>query len=384
MAFRPGVRGLRLLWLGPWHSDEALFGRRAVNQAATQWSRGLLRGLDAAGCTIRVCTHCREQYWPGGELLPGRKADFDASYPVRAGRYLNVPLARDRSLRTLYRRLVREEIRAFRPDIVFGYNLASYHRAAVPLLAEAGIRWVPIILDQDDPAADGWTTFTCQSRGAAGLVFLSHWGYVNCPLSVPRLHLDGGVDRWRDEGGSEAGDRWVVYSGKYDDQYGGLDLLFEMFARVRTPGCRFILTGKDPKERLAVYLRQEPRAEYRGFLAEDALHALHLRASVFVNPRPPTVSDNRMTFPSKLLHYLAYGKPVVSTWTDGLSPEYREWLLVPQQPTAEGYAALIDRALTTEYGGERLQSQRDWVLRTRTWERQAERLLAWCGEMAIP
>ena len=382
MSPERSARALRVLWLGPWHSEQALYGRKAVNQAATRWSRGLLHGLSACGCEVRVCTHCREQSWPWGELVPGRFSDFDPTYPVRSARYLNLPVLREIMLGSAYLRMVKREAEAFRPDVVLSYNLEPYHCAVAGYLAQQKIRWVPIILDQDDPAPDAWAVFSRQAAGASGLVFLSYWGSQNCPLSLPRLHLDGGVDQWRGDEPVSAENNWVVYSGKFDDRYGGLDALFEIFSRVKLQGCRFILTGKDPKGRLGAYLRREPRAEYRGFLAEPALHELHLRASVFINPRPPAVSDNRMTFPSKLLHYLAYGKPVVSTWTDGLSPEYRELLTLSETQEPAGYAALIERELGSGAEGRlaQLQRMKRWINETHTWDIQAARLVRWMGE----
>ena len=41
---------MKILWIGPFFSDEALFKKKAANQAAAKWSRGLLKGLKHAGC----------------------------------------------------------------------------------------------------------------------------------------------------------------------------------------------------------------------------------------------------------------------------------------------------------------------------------------------
>ena len=378
------AKAIRVLWLGPCHSDQALYGRKAVNQAATQWSRGLLRGLVAHGCVVRVGSHCQDQYWPGGDLWPGRDLDFDAEYLVNAVHYLNVFGLRDATLRCAYRRMVIREITMFRPDIVLTYNLPSYFCATSDILLQHGIKWVPIILDQDDPEPDAWASFRESTSKASGLIFLSYWGYQNYPFQLPSLYLDGGVERWLGDDVLFCQDeKCVVYSGKIDDRYGGVEKLFQIFSLVHGSDCRFVLTGKDPRKKIYKYLRREPRAEYYGFLSDCELHALHAKASVFVNPRPPEVSDNRMTFPSKLLQYLSYGKPVVSTWTDGLAPDYRDLLMVPSRHLIVEYANLIERALSYDMN-ERLERSRtikQWILETHTWEKQAARLITWMSDL---
>jgi len=101
-------------------------------------------------------------------------------------------------------------------------------------------------------------------------------------------------------------------------------------------------------------------------------------ASVFVNPRPPHLPQNAYNFPSKVLVYLSFGKPIVSTWTGGLDPAYRDVLLVGEADEA-GLAAQIDQALAMK--------REDWValrdrmsnfLQTsRTWTKQATRFKYW-------
>ena len=379
------VGKLRILWLGHWHSDQALFGRKAVNQAATTWSRGLLQGLQNAGCEIRVGTHCREQYWPGGEIYPGREEDFDKSLPFNYVNYCNLPLIRKVWLTSAYKRMVAKQVAEFKPHYVLSYNLYSYHCCVADIIREAGSRWIPIILDQDNPDHDNWHEFKQQSEGASGYIFLSWWGYKNCPGDLPKLHLDGGVDRWKGEVGAVKRGKLVVYSGKYNDSYGGLDALFEIFKRVETADCKFCLTGKDARGSLKNYLNKESRAEYLGFVSCDDLHNIHLKADAFINPRPPEISDNKMIFPSKLLNYLSYGKPVISTWTEGLAPEYKDlvWCSLSGEHYIEESAALIDRALNApkEESEHIYKRQKGWIESGHTWAHQCRHLVEWLNEI---
>lgn len=308
-------RKLRILWLGHWHSDKALFKHKAVNQAATAWTRGFLGGLMNENCEIFVCSHCWEQSWPLGTLIPGKKSDFDQSLPLKYVKYLNLPGLKNLCLQNLYKSMVACVLRDFKPDVVLSYNLYSYHCGVKELVNKAGAKWIPVILDQVDPQIDNWGFFKKQSKGAAGIVFLSYWGYKNCPLSVPKIHFDGGVNNLVKQANADQPDDIVVYSGKYDDCYGGLDLLFDIFKKIKHPNCKFVLTGKDPNNVLRKYLNEDNRFEYLGFMHDKSFSELCFKSSVFINPRPPLVRDNRMAFPSKLLNYLQYGKPVVSTWT---------------------------------------------------------------------
>ena len=114
-------------------------------------------------------------------------------------------------------------------------------------------------------------------------------------------------------------------------------------------------------------------------MTTEELHRLHVQASAFLNIRPPEISDNKMIFPSKILNYLSYGKPTVSSWTPGLSPEYREFLLVPKDHTAEGFAQKIDEVLnwTAEERVAYKEKLAKWFPSTHTWDVQAQRLIDW-------
>jgi glycosyltransferase involved in cell wall biosynthesis len=83
-----------------------------------------------------------------------------------------------------------------------------------------------------------------------------------------------------------------------------------------------------------------------------------------------------MNFPSKVLEYLRYGKPVVSTWTDGLDPTYRSILTVALEGTAPSLRNAMSEAMawTGDTFKKQLDSTRQFLLGSRSWQQQARRL----------
>jgi glycosyltransferase involved in cell wall biosynthesis len=274
---------------------------------------------------------------------------------------------------------VAAEIRSWRPDLVLLYNLEPYHCAVTGLLRHLGIPWVPIVLDHPDPVRDNWGRFQHSTNGASGVVFVSDWGFRQAPNTCPRLHLDGGVELVA-ETAVQAAPRVkrIVYSGKYSESYGGMGFLFAMFAAVRRADCELVLTGKEVHGKLAPYLKQEPRARHLGHLDWEALHQVYADAAVFVNPGTPDSADNRMNFPSKLLDYLPWGKPIISTWTAGMAAEYRDLLVCPEACSPQAYGAALSAML--DLSNEARLALREKLRRWcegHTWESQARRLLGW-------
>ena len=76
--------------------------------------------------------------------------------------------------------------------------------------------------------------------------------------------------------------------------------------------------------------QQDKRIKYLGLLSENELHDMYEQADVFLNPRPVNMPGNENNFPSKLLNYLSWKKPIISTWTKSLSPEYKEILHITE------------------------------------------------------
>ncbi|MGN0834037.1 MAG: glycosyltransferase [Kiritimatiellia bacterium] len=376
---------MKILWCGPYFSDAALNEKRATNQAAAKWSRGLLRGLAATGCEIRVIAHCPEQRWPRGKVFWQNDAAkwFLDWHPCARIAYCNAYGIKDLWLSWAYARTARRTFRAWRPDVVLCYN--SLHPFYVAVMREAsrlGIRSVPIILDGDDPRGDNWKKLLADNRFAAGVVFLSNWMYGNYPnRTIPLFQMDGGADSFKGAPPTSAPTPksytyTLVHTGALD-YWRGLEFMQGVVKACVRSDVRFVFCGKCDKDWMWAQFGNDPRVDVRGFLPAEEVDAICRGADVLLSVREPKVADNVVNYPSKVPQYLAWGKPIISTWVPSFTEAYREILEVSDD-TPESFSRKIDEVLawTFEKKITKFEQIRAWFSENKSWSRQAERLVA--------
>ncbi len=106
----------------------------------------------------------------------------------------------------------------------------------------------------------------------------------------------------------------VMYSGLLS-KVTGVDLLIEAFTELsKISDCKLVISGKGD---LASYVREKTSdnesIEYLGLMEYDEYIDKLKEADILVNPRNMSLPENKNNFPSKVMEYLATGKPVVST-----------------------------------------------------------------------
>jgi len=374
---------MKILWVGPFFSDFALATRREVNQAASKWSRGLLSALSHCPETeIRVLSSCSAQRWPRGKVVwqdANRKWFLDW-FPCEGVGYCNVAGIKATCLKRAYAARARKLFKTWRPDIVLCYNsLHAEHVAVMREAARLGIKSVPIILDGDDPREDNWKWLLRGNRYASGIVFLSYWVAQNYPnQSIPILHMDGGADGFKGAPPlptTTTKTYNLVHTGALD-YWRGLDFMRRVIKCCKRQDVRFVFCGKCDKAKMWAAFDNDPRVEIKGFLSNEEVDSVCRSADVFLNVREPSVGDNILNYPSKVPNYLAYGKPVVSTWIDSFSPDYRDILDVCDN-TPDGFVHMLDRVLTRtdEQRGCQYNRIKTWFCNCKSWAAQARRLI---------
>lgn len=376
---------MNILWIGPYFSDKAVAEKRSVNQAAAKWSRGLLDGLAANGRGVYVVSHITEQLWPKGRVVwqNNRKEWFGGDYPCERVGYLNVPFVKDIWLSCAYRIAVRRIMKRVKIDVVFCYNV--FHKCNLAALREArkrGARVVPVVLDAGArmPDVDGWKTLMKQTSFADGVVFLSYWTYVNFPnVGMPRLHMDGGCVTFKGEPPDERKDQKpydLVYTGALD-RTRGLGFLVEVIKLCKRQDVRFTLCGKCNAASVSALFVDDPRVLVKGFVSNEELESILRKADVFINMRDPAVDLNKGNYPSKIPNYLAWGKPIVSTWLESFSPDYRDVLCIAEGNTPTAFAQKIDEVVNWDDQRRREYFYwiQKWFMAGKTWSVQARRLI---------
>lgn len=371
-----------LIWVGPAFTIAESLESRALTPAASRWQQGLLGALAAQGCAIDIVTHRGERIWPLGRPWFAREQGLFQTLPRTAVAYANVPGLRVGSLALSYLAAIDRLCGAGRkPDAISSYNVwGPVAIACREAAARYGIPWLPFLLDHDRPTA-GWSNVLKGIRGAAGVAFVSHWAYEHAPFAC-KLHLDAGVAHVPAALPSRPRTGIILYSGALH-QWGGIETLLDAMPLVRTPDVRLVVVGRGGSGALRCRLETTPGVEYRGGVDEATLMRLTEEAEVLANPRPRGVQGNEMNFPSKLMHYLSSLKPVATTITPGVAPEYREVVIAADDDTAPGFAAAIDRAFSlsdAEWAGlaSRIQG---FLAEGRLWSQQAKRFMAWADEI---
>jgi glycosyltransferase involved in cell wall biosynthesis len=277
--------------------------------------------------------------------------------------------------------------------VVFSYNALSPEAPIARWLqSEFDVPWICVVADYPETSDPSVSTLRRRApdvygayqrhliRQAAGRLYLS-WALFNEAGQEPKLHLEGGIAALQPELAPLAvrGPRVVMFTGSLN-VLTGIDFLLRAFARVRDRNCELWICGRGHLEKQVVAAtRGDARIRYYGMVPRERLHELMGRADVFVNPRPSALPENRANFPSKLLEYLSWARPVISTLTPGVPPGYRSVLLPVVEEIEEGLANTLSEALAhlREERDARSERIRAFVEENLLWSVQIERLVRW-------
>lgn len=380
---------IRILWLGNILEESMMLSAPAVSPAANRWQSGLLGALSEANCDVRILGHQPEPVWPKGcfRMQCDHRAlgclGF-AKVPQISVGYWNLLRLRGLFLSRQYVLGFRQFLRdGFRPDYILSYNMYPVCLSVVKEARSMGIPWVPVIADVSaDPSAIDY--FAKQLDQAAGCIFLS-WNLFEKSKVNSKLHLDGGSSDLKfnpkiPESYLPSSPPTVFYSGSVVMEF-GLAMLIEAFFKISNPEVRLVICGKGSNKTLADLAKRDARIMLMGCLEDEKLTRLAQQSSVMVNPRP-NLPDHDNNFPSKVLEYLSYGKPVVSTWTPGLHPVYRSLLTVVAENTPDAMADKINDSLawSNKCRAEHAAKCALFIRQEKLWEEQARRLIDWLGK----
>lgn len=372
-------KSYRFLWLEGVFDEETVDLFKTISPASNFWQKGFIRALQGAGHDVSIIGYPVERAWPFGRLLVRR---IDAAVlPGVAGQvlgYLNFPYLRPIFQYANMRMAVGKLLRSGQPLpdylVVFSclqksMQLTAAIRTAKWARRTLGIPWVCIVADGESPP------------GADAYVYLP-WAYYESESkrrAEPTIHIDGGVPDLpvQSELATSSREKVLMYMGALTAHGGALELA-RAFRDVQGEDISLWFCGRGSNPELDAVAREDDRIQIKGFLEEVELNQLASQAFAFANPRPANFAPNRLNYPSKILHYLAFGKPVLSTLTDGVSPEYKEVLVCVDDASQAGLSAAIKNLMAMDESQyQALQAGVVAFKKRRSWPAQADRFVSW-------
>ncbi|MEI6513899.1 MAG: glycosyltransferase [bacterium] len=221
---------------------------------------------------------------------------------------------------------------------------------------------------------------------ADGLIVLAQQIAEHLSLKIPYIVMEGIVSGEAEKllqltpQQSNKGEKFIVlYAGALGRNY-GIPMLLDAFSKLPAENFQLWLFGRgDMYEEIRCRAQQDSRI----YLSEIVISTEELlqrtqQATVLINPRPTKEIFARYSFPSKILEYMAAGRPVISTRLLTIPEEYESYLIWLDQETPEGLADLLRQL--REQPREQLdflgRCGRDFVMEEKSIMKQGERIAA--------
>jgi glycosyltransferase involved in cell wall biosynthesis len=357
---------------------------KSISAAANLWQMGFIKALQSSGSAVTTIGYPAEQIWPYGRfLVRQQQAKLIPEFNGLVTGYINVlglrKITQYMRLRQAIRGLLKSDTTM--PDYSIVYYCQGETQKWQPsvqlakyLKKKYNVPWICIV-------ADGVTP-----EGADRYIFLPWSNYQSGREHLQCLHLDGGIaevniksikSSFPQSKDTNPKTKVLMYMGALTE-HGGVTQLARAFVKIPDDSAELWICGRGENSELDYIARNDSRIKIKGFVDGEEIDRLSMMVYAFVNPRPSSFAPNKLNYPSKLLHYLAYGKPVISTFTEGMSPEYEDVLV---RIVSEEESMIVDslrKLLMLDPTDYRILCQKvDLFNQQHTWKYQIGRFLDW-------
>jgi hypothetical protein len=320
----------RLIWLQLIYKDNIINKSTALSPAANEWQLNFLKNINKKNIDILCIGHYFEPAWPKGKLfinIPLQKKLHNFTF--KSINYLNLPIIRNLELFVKYFILLINTT-YFKGDLFVVFNRSVVSSVCYFISRIKRIPWISIVADLTYP------------KKANGYVFLN-WNYfkkVKIEKNQKKFFLDGGIEH-KIFNKKKLIKKIIVYSGTIGG-HGGLENLIDAFNMINNSNIELWITGKGNNKSIEKKIKNNLRIKFFGYVSKLELNKICESADIFVNPRP--INLNKYNFPSKLLYYLNFSVPIISTKC-GLSPKYDKIIFFTKNDNATSIKKKIEKVL---------------------------------------
>lgn len=372
-----------IIWLGSVFNDEAVLKCSAISPAGNKWQLKFINGInESEQYKVVSVGHRPERAFPKGKLFVINNDNFSLpGINQLLVPYLNLPYLRDFFINI---QLIVKYLLVFlengKPAHMITYNSYQYNCfLALFIKYVFNVNWVYILAD---PVNDKTGRYNVLHKLSDSHIYLSY-GMFNKSNKQKKIHIDGGIDIL-DIAKTEqfkSSTPYVLYTGRIS-KHNGIELLIDAMDFVN-PSLNLVICGKGHNSKLIdATVDNSRRIKYLGMVDENELESLVQNAEILVNPRLISNKTNNSIFPSKILEYIAYKKPIISTKTFGISDEYNNIIEFVHDDNPLTMANKINEVFMWDKAKreKRTMEITDFIVLKKTWSITTNSFIKWLNE----
>lgn len=171
---------------------------------------------------------------------------------------------------------------------------------------------------------------------------------------------------------SEESQNVALYAGTLEKEYGILDMA-KAFTLLENAQLRIYGRG-DAEPELKALAEKSDNVKFFGFAAQEVIVKERNACDFLINPRRPTGTFTKYSFPSKTAEYLVSGKPVIMYKLEGVPDAYDQYLNYLSETEPEKIAKQLESLFTQDYQAlvEKARQGRTFMLENKSPRAQSE------------
>ncbi len=315
---------MNILWFGPIMKPGKVSENNQQSPASNVWEIQQINALSDLNNNIKVYSYIPLRSYPHGNLYSFASKEYNPdmheNVTVNQMMYINVKYIREfiLALVMIFSIIIKRDYKTNK--VALFYNSSLPHRIVSRFLRTfTKIKCIEIIADDK------------HSESFDAHVYLS-FGYYSSSLYDKKYFFDQPAFPLVNIANKHeivSHKKNITYAGALS-KYGGITEFAKSFISIcettkELSDLELTIVGHGTPDPLLINMSKHKNINFYGFVSVDKLQEILLSSDFFVNPRP-ILDENQRNFPSKIITYLKYGKPILSSETEGLSPKYREIL----------------------------------------------------------
>lgn len=306
---------MKILYVGVLLNPKIVSKYYGVSNATNNWQYEFIKSINDINNSVSVISYISEKTWPFGKLFPKIELkDLEGLNIIDTFTYLNIYYLREFFLYYKIKKIILKYIKNNSFDFMITFN-SLIRNKLITNFVKSKLGKTTISITGDGQICDLSDISIIQNYNS----------FLNCRKKY-KYFYQGGIPKYNSNNITTSPIN-LIFTGTIT-KLTGIEKFAEQFGELKIPGIELHIYGKGDFNKLYSLEKQYNNIFIHGYVSILELENAMLNAFAFVNPRDDKEESNQNTFPSKLLEYISYGKPILSTFSNSLDEEFNNLLLL--------------------------------------------------------